>query len=58
MKEEVLLLFIRKQEARDLTHDSEIKGVFFHQRGRCPGAILVLTIGTCGQTPTHRLRHI
>lgn len=37
MKEEVLLLFISKQVARDLTHDSEIKGVLFHQRGRCPG---------------------
>jgi hypothetical protein len=34
MEEEVLSLFISKQEARDLTHDSEIKGVLFLQSVR------------------------
>lgn len=46
MKDEGLLLFISKQEARDLTHISAIKGVLFHLKGGTQGAILVLTTGT------------
>lgn len=46
IKDEALLLFLSKLEARDLTHTPAINGVLFHLRGGYSVAVPALTPGT------------